>query len=251
LLYELCIDPFTSAPTMDLLSNKKYGFFVKHLDTIGIAPLPKRNNNQPLRISSLHQRAWLLKLLAVELHAGDVSSSNHRDTCQTILSNLFGQGTSGTDEDQAIYPFSLQDNSGNADFRTVSKSKAEDILGNSGKGGVYYYSERGDRLIDLASFHDKLWQVSNLGNEVELNDARETIQQLLRWGWKYNKNLEEQASQLHMLTAWSQIVEVSASRRLAMLEDRSEILFRILDASLSASASPDCSLKMAFILSQV
>ncbi|CAJ2632760.1 unnamed protein product [Trifolium pratense] len=282
LLYELCIDPFTSAPTMDLLSNKKYGFFVKHLDTIGIAPLPKRNNNQPLRISSLHQRAWLLKLLAVELHAGDVSSSNHRDTCQTILSNIFGQGTTGIDEDQAIYPFSLHDNSGNADYRTVSKNKvlelleiiqfrcpdtttklsytmagtkydllAEDILGNSGKGGVYYYSERGDRLIDLASFHDKLWQVSNLGSEVELNDARETIQQLLRWGWKYNKNLEEQASQLHMLTAWSQIVEVSASRRLAMLEDRSEILFRILDASLSASASPDCSLKMAFILSQV
>jgi nuclear pore complex protein Nup205 len=53
--------------------------------------------------------------------------------------------------------------------------------------------------------------VSNLGNEVELNDARETIQQLLRWGWKYNKNLEEQASQLHMLTAWSQIVEVHFS----------------------------------------
>jgi hypothetical protein len=71
----------------------------------------------------LSQRAWLLKLLAVELHAGDVSSSNHRDTCQTILSNLFGQGTTGIDEDQAIYPFSLQDNSGNADFRTVSKSK--------------------------------------------------------------------------------------------------------------------------------
>lgn len=69
------------------------------------------------------QRAWLLKLLAVELHAGDVSSSNHREACQTILSNLFGQGTTGIDGEQAIYPFSLQDNSGNGDFRTVSKSK--------------------------------------------------------------------------------------------------------------------------------
>ncbi|XP_004515149.1 nuclear pore complex protein NUP205 isoform X2 [Cicer arietinum] len=282
LLYELCTDPLTSVPTMDLLSNKKYQFFVKHLDTIGITPLPKRNSNQPLRISSLHQRAWLLKLLAVELHAGDVSNPHHRDACQTILSNLFGQGTTGIDGGQAIYPLSHPDTFGNADFRSFSKSKvlelldiiqfrcpdstnkllntvagmkydllAEDILGNSGKGGVYYYSERGDRLIDLASFNDKLWQISNLGNEVELNDVRETIQQLLRWGWKYNKNLEEQASQLHMLTAWSQIVEVSASRRLTMLEDRSEILFQILDASLSASASPDCSLKMAFILSQV
>jgi nuclear pore complex protein Nup205 len=51
-------------------------------------------------------------------------------------------------------------------------------------------------------------QLSNFGSEVELNDVRETIQHLLRWGWKYNKNLEEQAAQLHMLTGWSQIVEV-------------------------------------------
>ena len=51
--------------------------------------------------------------------------------------------------------------------------------------------------------------MSNLGSEVELNDVKETIQQLLRWGWKHNKNLEEQAAQLHMLTAWSQVVEVN------------------------------------------
>lgn len=29
LLYELCLDPLTGGPTMDLLSNKKYQFFVK------------------------------------------------------------------------------------------------------------------------------------------------------------------------------------------------------------------------------
>ncbi|KAG2398953.1 Nuclear pore complex protein [Vigna angularis] len=205
------------------------------------------------------QRAWLLKLLAVELHAGDVSSSNHREACQTILSYLFSHGVNDVGGGQTMYPFLRHDTSQNAALGTVSKSKvfelleiiqfrcpdstsqlsdivagmkydlsAEDILGNSGKDGVYYYSERGDRLIDLAAFHDKLWQkynsaysqASNIGNEVELNNVRETIQQLLRWGWKYNKNLEEQAAQLHMLTAWSQIVE-------------------------------DCSLKMAFILSQV
>ncbi|KAL2340478.1 hypothetical protein Fmac_008418 [Flemingia macrophylla] len=293
LLYELCVDPLTCVPTMDLLSNKKYHFFVRHLDTVGIAPLPKRNSNQSLRSSSLHQRAWLLKLLAVELHAGDVRSSNHKEACLTILSYLFAHGINDNGGDRAMSPFLLHDTFENSAIRTVSKSKvlelleiiqfrcpdsttqlsnivasmkydllAEDILanpGNSGKGGVYYYSERGDRLIDLASFHDKLWQkynsayvqASSLGSDVELNNVRETIQQLLRWGWKYNKNLEEQAAQLHMLTAWSQIVEVSASRRLTMIEDRSEVLFQILDASLSASSSPDCSLKMAFILSQV
>uniref|UniRef100_A0A6N2K971 Uncharacterized protein n=1 Tax=Salix viminalis TaxID=40686 RepID=A0A6N2K971_SALVM len=58
LLYELSVDPLTCGPIMDLLSKKKYQFFVKHLDTIGIAPLPKRNSNQPLRISSLHQHGF-------------------------------------------------------------------------------------------------------------------------------------------------------------------------------------------------
>ncbi|KAF3668339.1 Nuclear pore complex protein [Capsicum annuum] len=293
LLYELCTDPLTCNPVMDLLSTKKYRFFVQHLDLIGIAPLPKRSSSQALRISSLHQRAWLLKLLTTELHATDMSSSTHREACQSILSQLFGEEIFEHDVDLgASSPYS-QISPGVNGARMISKAKvlellevvqfksadtvlkssqavssakygflAEDILTNpatSEKGGVYYYSERGDRLIDLASFRDKLWQKYNLFNpqhssfntEVELNEIRDTIQQLLRWGWKYNKNLEEQAAQLHMLTGWSQIVEVSVSSKISSLPNRSEILFQLLDASLSASGSPDCSLKMALILTQV
>lgn len=74
------------------------------------------------------QRAWLLKLLAVELHAGDISSSQHRDACQTILFNLFGQGITEVGGGQAISPFSFQDTSENAAFRTVSKSKVLIVL---------------------------------------------------------------------------------------------------------------------------
>lgn len=294
LLYVLSVDPLTCGPTMDLLSKKKYQFFVKHLDTIGIAPLPKRNSNQPLRISSLHQRAWLLKLLAVELHSGYVGGPSHREACQTILAHLFGRDVIESGPDHVVYDsVILRNGTEHAGTQTISKNKvlelleviqfrspdttmklsqivsnmkydlmAEEILGDprtSGRGGIYYYSERADRLIDLASFRDKLWQkfnsvypqLSNFENEAELNDVRETIQQLLRWGWKYNKNLEEQAAQLHMLTGWSHIVEVSASRRIHSLENRSDILYRVLDASLSASASRDCSLRMAFVLSQV
>ncbi|XP_074315950.1 nuclear pore complex protein NUP205-like [Silene latifolia] len=86
---------------------------------------------------------------------------------------------------------------------------AEEILRSSvsEKSGVYHYSERGDRLINLESFRDKLWQLSAFNNELELNDLRDMIQRLLRWAWKYNRNLEEQVAQLHMLAGWSQIVE--------------------------------------------
>lgn len=284
LLYELCVDELTSGPMMDLLSNKRYHFFVKHLETIAVTPLPKRNNAQALRTSSLHQRAWLLKLLAVELHSGDMTDSSHRETCRKILASMFGQDMNEAEGDQDVASsFALQ-NRESTGTRTISKSKAlelldiiqfrapeasmdysqvvsntkcsllaEEILRSSAseKDGVYYYSERGDRLINLTSFRDKLWQLSSFGNELELNDLREMVQQLLRWAWKYNRNLEEQAAQLHMLTGWSQIVEISASRRLSLLENRTGVLFQLLDASLSASASPDCSLKMALLLTQV
>ncbi|GFP89371.1 nuclear pore complex protein nup205 [Phtheirospermum japonicum] len=238
------------------------------------------------------QRAWLLKLLAVELHSADMMDSNHREACQSILIELFGQRLTENGINYGSSSFITQNDQQIPTIGSVSKSKvlelldvvqfespditqksaefvsslkysslAEDILSNTttSERDVYYHSERGDRLIDLASFRDKLWQKCNLynsqpsssGNEAELNEIREAIQQLLRWGWKYNKNLEEQAAQLHMLTSWSQIVEVSASQRISFLENRSDMLFQLLDASLNFSGSPDCSLKMAQILTQV
>ncbi|KAG0484569.1 hypothetical protein HPP92_008648 [Vanilla planifolia] len=90
-------------------------------------------------------------------------------------------------------------------LNTKYHKKVEDILSNSAiseMGGVYFYSERGDRLIDLDAFHDALWQVS-------------------------------------------------VSRKALFIEDHSQFLFELLDASLSVSASPDCSLKMALVLSHV
>ncbi|KAF6138697.1 hypothetical protein GIB67_009891 [Kingdonia uniflora] len=51
-------------------------------------------------------------------------------------------------------------------LNTKYNLQVENILGNpstSEKGGVYYYSERGDRLIDLASFRDRLWQNLRVG----------------------------------------------------------------------------------------
>ncbi|KAL8483667.1 hypothetical protein ACS0TY_026375 [Phlomoides rotata] len=292
LLYDLCVDPLNSAPTMDLLSTKKYQFFVKHLKSVGVAPLPERSCSQALRISSLHQRAWLLKLLALELHSADMTDCNHREACQSILTELFGfrRTEFGIDHDSS--PYISQNDTKIAGNGQISKNKvlkllgilqfespditlassqfvsnlkysslAEDILTNpttSGRG-IYYHSERRDRLIDMSCFRDRLWEKFNLYNshsntivsEADLNEIRDTIQQLLRWGWKYNKNLEEQAAQLHMLTSWSQIVEVSASQRISLLENRSDVLFQLLDASLNFSGSPDCSLKMAHILTQV
>ncbi|XP_042454349.1 nuclear pore complex protein NUP205-like isoform X2 [Zingiber officinale] len=288
LLYELCMDPLTSGPTMYLLSTKKYLFFSKHLDTICTNPLPKRSHNQSLRVSMLHERAWLIKLLALELHTADMGESTHREACLSILSLCFTQIAGGNYQSPELSRTSEFDASNFAQ-RTTKKKKVLELLdvvqfrtpdiglqcpqllpafkfdaqvndilkssSTSEKGGVYYYSERGDRLLDLDALHEKLWQLCSQGsytiNDAEKTELRASIQQFLRWAWRYNKNLEEQAAQLHMLSGWSQIVEVSISKRMLLLEDRSQILFELLGASLSASASPDCTLRMAYVLSNV
>lgn len=51
-------------------------------------------------------------------------------------------------------------------------------------------------------------QYNLLANGQKQSELRDALQQLLRWAWKRNKNLEEQAAQLHMLVGWSQLVEV-------------------------------------------
>lgn len=70
------------------------------------------------------QRSWLLKLLAIELHIGDMSSSNHREACQSILAHLLGGKVVGigTDGDVSHSP-SLKNGAEYTGTRTISKSK--------------------------------------------------------------------------------------------------------------------------------
>lgn len=286
LLYELCLDPLTCGPVMDLLSTTKYQFFSKHVETIAVSPLPKRNINQALRISTLHQRAWLLKMLALALHVSDISSSVYREAVLAILNDTFGHCAENMKNASMFQSPGTPINTSNGpmnrnkvlellevvQFRCPDtsmkypqllsnlrvESKIEEILRNSATsefGGVYYFSERGDRLIDLDAFHQKLIQMSQelhtQLSESEKGELKESFHHMLKWAWRYNKNLEEQAAQLHMLTSWSQTVEVAVSRRMSLLEDRSQLLFELLDASLGATSSPDCSVKMAYILTNV
>lgn len=66
-----------------------------------------------------------MKLLAIELHAGDMSVSSHREACQSILVQLFGQEIIEMGADHII-PRSLSLQNGSVEHggtRTISKSK--------------------------------------------------------------------------------------------------------------------------------
>ncbi|CAM6098602.1 unnamed protein product [Calypogeia fissa] len=289
LLYELCVDGVTSAATVELLRSEKYNFFAKHLDKFSSEALPARNSNQSLRVSSLQQRAWLLKLLALELHVSDMDIASHRDNCRHLLSGLFLQSTFTSDNevpssllvvrhgpsdglhkikilqllDMLQFPLPETQQELPLDLQSRKEDlKVDEILDNPAtveEGGVYHLSERGDRLIDLAALGDALWQeyrqlevkYNLLVNAERQLELREAVQKILRWAWKRNKTLEEQAAQLHMLVGWAQLAEVALSQRFEFLSSRSQILYEILDACLTASILLDCSLGMALTLSQV
>ncbi|PRQ52154.1 putative nucleoporin Nup186/Nup192/Nup205 [Rosa chinensis] len=150
LLYKLCSDAKTHDSMMKLLRGKEYLFFAKHLDTIGVCPLPEEHS---LCISSLHQRTWLLKLLAVELYVGDVNGSTDLEACDSILEHLFGHANVEN-----------------------TKSKVLELL------------------------------------EIVQSGLRDTSMDV-------NANLD-------MFKAWSDIIEISALRRISSLGQRTEVLYQ-------------------------
>nr|GMD40887.1 nuclear pore complex protein NUP205 isoform X1 [Ipomoea batatas] len=66
LLYELCIDPLTCGPIMDLLSTKRYQFFIKaiHSFIIWVWPIPffvdneRKNPRNPRIIYSFDKKLY-------------------------------------------------------------------------------------------------------------------------------------------------------------------------------------------------
>jgi hypothetical protein len=72
-----------------------------------------------------------------------------------------------------------------------------------------FYFFKNDLVFDEFNILQISQELNSQLNESEKGELKESVHHLLKWAWRYNKNLEEQAAQLHMLTGWSQIVEVS------------------------------------------
>ncbi|CAI7879447.1 unnamed protein product, partial [Closterium sp. NIES-54] len=116
-LYHLAADPATSAPTAVLLQAKPLSFFAPLLSSALSAPLPHRSSCPGHRVAALHERAWLLKLLALALHTTPPAPHTHKhhhshhaahsatagrqlEICRQILSALFmaDGGVGGAEE---------------------------------------------------------------------------------------------------------------------------------------------------------
>lgn len=76
---------------------------------------------------NLLQRAWLLKLLAVELHSADMTGSGHRETCLNILAHMFGQDRVAFGAD-LNFTYIYENHHENVGSGTMNKSKVSCLL---------------------------------------------------------------------------------------------------------------------------
>lgn len=150
-----------------------YGSLLHLLHGVLFAPLPA---SSPTHISSMHQRAWLLKIFAIEIFVADTTLSSVRDSMMQLLQGLFfggNHGVTGGGDSCGKLSTMLWDI-----LRTAPKEPwigeglsvrarkmlealdIESLLGpqvlKRGEGAAQMESNRGDIIIDIESLKDKL-----------------------------------------------------------------------------------------------
>ncbi|KAL4441042.1 hypothetical protein ABPG77_010473 [Micractinium sp. CCAP 211/92] len=237
LLYELAASPDTGIATLDLLRGY-YSMLSPLLDSVACAPLPE--GPVPCA-SSLHQRAWLLQLHALELHRADVALSLHSESVEMLLRELFspeapnaatdgmGQGrsrmvdllelvTSATPAEPQL------GRDAHPEVRRMLQALELDALLASGttvqQGGVRAVSTRGVALFDVIALKDELlkryneWVARHGGASEALKEA---CRLALQYAQQYNAYVGQLAGQGALLAAWQAVLLVAFTRRFEQL----------------------------------
>lgn len=236
LLYELAASADTGIAMLDLLRGY-YAMLAPLLDSVACAPLPE---GPVQRASSLHQRAWLLQLQALELHRADVALGPHRESVEALLAHLFaldapdasegggmGQGRSRMVDLLELVtcatPAEPQlGRDAHLEVRRMLQALELDALLSAGatvqQGGVRTLSARGVGLFDVLALKDELlkryneWVVRHGGASEALKEA---CRLALQYAQQYNAYVEQLAGQGALLAAWQAVLLVAFTRRQA------------------------------------
>ena len=245
LLYELA-DRFETGPATLELLRSYHGVLVPLLDTVACAPLPPPG---PGRAASLHQRAWLLQLFALELHRADPVISLEQESLQMVLQALFGQeeGPSGVlSRGRLIDVLALAVSHVPAEPQLLSSSSSsggsvstienqnnvrrmmqaldiEALLASPaapGEGGLHITGPRGDPMLDVTALKDEL--LRRYGEWVTRHGApgealKEAGRAALTYASEFNTYAEEMGGRAALLEAWQTVVSVAFSRRFDIL----------------------------------
>lgn len=247
LIYELS-DGFETGPAMLDLLRSYHGVLIPLLDNVACSQLPA---SASVRASSLHQRAWLLQLFALELCQADPVLGPQKESLKTILSSLFfGQvedsaanvpSTRGKFIDilaiaVSTIPAEPQLGAGvsNEVRRMIQALDVELLLGggnevnnvDSNSTQIYKYvhsvGPRGDPLFDITALKDEL--LSRFSEWVARHGApgealKEAGRAALIYASEFNAYAEEMGGRLALLEAWQAVVSVAFTDRFDILMD--------------------------------
>jgi hypothetical protein len=222
LVYELAAAPDTGPATLDLL-RAYHATLLPLLDTVACAPL----GEGPARAASLHQRAWLLHLLALELHRADPAVPRQRDSAATVLDALFAPDVAGAAGGAAgrsravdvlavaVHAPPAEPQPGAAaspEARRMAAALDVDAL----LAGARIAGPRGDALLDVGALKDELlaritgWQAQH---GVAGEALKEAGRAALAYAAAYNGYAEAVGGHAALLGAWRTLVTVALTRR--------------------------------------
>ncbi|KAJ3285498.1 hypothetical protein HK104_009455 [Borealophlyctis nickersoniae] len=288
LVYLLCADINTSAPTMRYLRTRD--FFYRQLksmpatgeEDIVIDSEVRRN---AVILARLHQRAWLMKTIALELHM--TTLSKQRSHTAKLVDLLFVtplQPTTATDEwgnmetegedygrgrsgkvqfEQPLTKMLEMLNS--MSFAEIFESKIDlsrtvfhnqqlslDTFLRTNERGVQTYDLRGvcGQLLAILKSKEASGSVSMSGSH---GSAKEQMKHILQGILEQNFNQELFVSRLHCVEAWSQICQITLAECFSLLpaDSREPLLFGLLEALLPKISAPTTSMLIAETVSQV
>lgn len=281
LIYKLCAKVSTSATTMRYLRSKER-FFYDHFKA-----LPARVESYPqvtapvfpglmlcsdgsrtkidffsLR-SQLHQRAWLLKSIALELHM--LANTGQTSEIKRMLELLYGQGELRLEEDGMDMDlgerniFSLRSSSMEQPLvkmlEIVSSLEfdwRDDLAAGITQGEFKYfkgfdpeiYETENDyqcTLYDIRGVYKvlrnqqaALFNAGEIANDQDNNALEEEMSRILHTLMVKNHLREIAAGKLHCLRAWKQVVQVTLSECFDLLpaETREKIIYALISTLL-------------------
>ncbi|KAI8970167.1 nucleoporin Nup186/Nup192/Nup205 [Mycotypha africana] len=279
LIYRLCSKESLSLSTLRYLRNQ-YDFFNKQFDAMSarledniaeespyfegymICADGKSYKTNFFKLKSkLHQRAWLLKSIALELHT--TIPTKQKSEAMKLLDLIIDQQQSKTDQNlndmdstfsnQGVKQYqqplikmlefiSSLEFSWRDSLLSQVKTEELDIFRKFDPSLFEITNERGCRIFDIRQIYKALReaQTQQLGDTQSADFLRSGVEMesILSWAIVQNHTREIAYGKLHCLEAWKEVVQVILSECLHLIppERQSFIIYELLTMLLSKLA---------------
>ncbi|KAJ1567890.1 hypothetical protein HK405_004393, partial [Cladochytrium tenue] len=259
LIYRICADPATSSATMRFLRTTE-DFFRCQLESMPGHFVGNTGNHDQM-ISQIHQRAWLLKSIGLELQLA--SLGGQRSQCQKLLTGLFvsvSPNSKSVEFEQSLTK--MLDILNSFDFDTTGKldTLPTNLIHKSELKNCIRKDEYGRLLYDLRAVYSILVEKQRLYEQqsaVVSAEERDKIYgevaSLMKHVFELNQRIVEFGAWLHCIEAWCGVTRIAFGRCFDALSPlgREEMVYNILAAIFAKLRASKASIEVAEAVSYV